>query len=428
MLGSTVLDVAIGVVLVFSILSLAATSAREMIEAHLQTRAVHLERGLRELLNDQTGEGLAKQLYNHPIISSLYRGKYDPVTLLTQPILKRNDAWQRVRFRSSLPAYIPARNFARALLDIAARGEAGSGDSGSSPISFEGLRRNIQTLEQAQLRRALLIALDDAHGDLDRARANLENWFDSSMDRVSGWYRKQTQWILLGLGLAAAVLLNVDALRLATALYQDDAMRSVIVDQADAASSKFASGTSGDIDTATLLNALGCSGTATAETIDAGGSVTGSAALTCSQQRLEKLGLPIGWSGHEFIWPGKDGLTLKEAWRRSNFPWGSIPGWLVTALGVSLGAPFWFDLLNKMMVIRSTVKPHEKSPEEASEDRQHPSSPNSSGAAGQALTGAQPSTGPATAVLAGPGREIEAEPLDFKPHQWRQGDREEGEL
>jgi hypothetical protein len=45
-------------------------------------------------------------------------------------------------------------------------------------------------------------------------------------------------------------------------------------------------------------------------------------------------------------------------------------GWFVTALAVTMGAPFWFDLLNKMMVIRSTVKPHEKSPEESSEDRQ----------------------------------------------------------
>jgi len=42
----------------------------------------------------------------------------------------------------------------------------------------------------------------------------------------------------------------------------------------------------------------------------------------------------------------------------------------MTAFAATLGAPFWFDVLNKVMVIRSTVKPHEKSPEEASEDRQ----------------------------------------------------------
>jgi hypothetical protein len=41
-------------------------------------------------------------------------------------------------------------------------------------------------------------------------------------------------------------------------------------------------------------------------------------------------------------------------------------GWLITALAVSLGAPFWFDMLNKFIVVRSTVKPHEKSLEEKS--------------------------------------------------------------
>jgi hypothetical protein len=45
-----------------------------------------------------------------------------------------------------------------------------------------------------------------------------------------------------------------------------------------------------------------------------------------------------------------------------------LAGWLLTALAVSLGAPFWFDTLNKIMVVRSTVKPSEKSRDEASKD------------------------------------------------------------
>jgi hypothetical protein len=43
-------------------------------------------------------------------------------------------------------------------------------------------------------------------------------------------------------------------------------------------------------------------------------------------------------------------------------------GWLFTALALSLGAPFWFDLLNKFMVVRSTIKPREKSGVERSKD------------------------------------------------------------
>lgn len=47
---------------------------------------------------------------------------------------------------------------------------------------------------------------------------------------------------------------------------------------------------------------------------------------------------------------------------------GTWLGWLITAVAISLGAPFWFDMLNKIMVVRSTVKPREKSKEEASKD------------------------------------------------------------
>ncbi|MFN2598074.1 MAG: hypothetical protein ABR563_12915, partial [Pyrinomonadaceae bacterium] len=47
-------------------------------------------------------------------------------------------------------------------------------------------------------------------------------------------------------------------------------------------------------------------------------------------------------------------------------------GLFLTGLAISQGAPFWFDLLNKFMVIRSTVKPKEKSPDEASKDKTTP--------------------------------------------------------
>ena len=47
-------------------------------------------------------------------------------------------------------------------------------------------------------------------------------------------------------------------------------------------------------------------------------------------------------------------------------------GIIFTALAVSQGAPFWFDLLNKFIVIRSTIKPHEKSPEQPSKDKPAP--------------------------------------------------------
>jgi hypothetical protein len=64
-------------------------------------------------------------------------------------------------------------------------------------------------------------------------------------------------------------------------------------------------------------------------------------------------------------------LGLPIGWQRSGAAdvWSHLLGWLMTGFALSLGAPFWFDLLNKMMVVRATVKPQEKSRDEGSKDR-----------------------------------------------------------
>jgi hypothetical protein len=80
------------------------------------------------------------------------------------------------------------------------------------------------------------------------------------------------------------------------------------------------------------------------------------------------LGLPIGW-----VWPSADNVddrrrvpqTVSEILMK-------LIGLLLTGFAISQGAPFWFDLLNKVMVIRSTVKPAEKSHEQPSKDRPAP--------------------------------------------------------
>jgi len=69
--------------------------------------------------------------------------------------------------------------------------------------------------------------------------------------------------------------------------------------------------------------------------------------------QTDELGIPLGWAD------GTKQETLPNI----------LLGWLLTALAVSLGAPFWFDILNKIMVVRSTVKPREKSHEEQSKDK-----------------------------------------------------------
>jgi len=326
MLGSDALETAIGLALVFCLLSLVATSLRETIELRLQSRAVNLERGLRELLHDRNGTGLARALYRHPLVGGLYRGVYDPARLTAR---RRGDDWPWLAAGTNLPAYIPARNVALALMDLAGRADPAAADG--APLTVAGLRAGLPHLANEPVRRTLTVALDGAGDDLAHVRRNLERWFDSGMDRVSGWYRKQTQVLLFAIGLGLAGVGNVDALRVAQGLYANGDTRALVAGMADPVRG-------GD-----MLARIGCDPAASP-----------AAVARCARARLAGPGLPIGWDAP----PSGVGALLRM-----------VVGWLVTAFAVSLGAPFWFDLLNKVMVIRSTVKPHEKSPEEASEDR-----------------------------------------------------------
>jgi hypothetical protein len=181
----------------------------------------------------------------------------------------------------------------------------------------------------------MLSAIDGAQGDLNKMQASLEAWYDSSMDRVSGWYKRSTQWVLFFIGILVAVGLNINTLTIIDYFSHNEAARSIVVQKATAAAK--------DPSTTTDKN------------------------YTDTKKDLDDLGLPIGWTND---W---------GAPRKGDGPWfnvfGPVLGWLFTALAATLGAPFWFDMLNKVMVVRSTVKPNQKSPNEASEDRQLPQQP-----------------------------------------------------
>ncbi|WBA44287.1 hypothetical protein [Hymenobacter canadensis] len=326
MFGSQILEVAIGVIFVFILISIVCTVIREGIEAWLKTRAAFLEHGIRELLHDKEAKGLAQSLYTHPLIYGLYSDVYKPVPGTKRPSAMTNGG--------TLPSYIPTKNFALALMDIAARGpatDAVSSDAQSPRISLDSIRGNIANLQNPAVQRIVLTALDAAQGDLNKAQAYIEAWYDSGMDRVSGWYKRSSQWVIFWIALVVAIVLNVNTITIANYLSHNDVARAALVARAGVAV-KDPNFTNGNYQTV--------------------------------QAELNALQIPIGWGPqqHYQTQPGELGI-----W---SYVFGPLLGWLLTALAAMLGAPFWFDVLNKIMVIRSTVKPHEKSKEEASEDRQ----------------------------------------------------------
>src|SRR5258708_16509062 len=108
MFGSTVIDIAIGLVFVYLLLSLICSAANEVLENLLRNRAKDLEKGIKELL--QNNDDWVAKIYNHPLVSDLFDGTYKSGG--------RN-----------LPSYVPSSNFALALMDVVLPGEGTKGAS-----------------------------------------------------------------------------------------------------------------------------------------------------------------------------------------------------------------------------------------------------------------------------------------------------------
>ena len=347
MFGSVVLDVAAGLVFIYLVLSLVCSALRESIEARLKTRAVHLQQGITEMLRHGDVDTLASRLYQHPLVFSLYKGDYvaPKQTDFTgmRWVLPTIVSWFRTSPSAALPSYIPTRNFAIALLDLAAAGDAAHEGAGQ-PMTIERIRAGVKALGNPSVERVIGTALDTARGDVDMAILNVQNWFDSAMDRVSGWYKRESQHILFWLGLLLVVVLNVDTIAIVRHLATSETARAALVQVAQEEVARgVPPGRAPTVDAP-----------ATAASIQSSDDK-----VRALSDRLLSLNVPIGWD------TARPGGSVAQ-WATS------IAGWLLTAFAVSFGAPFWFDLLNKIMVIRSTVKPHEKSPEESSEDRQSP--------------------------------------------------------
>lgn len=300
------LDVLLGVSFIYLLLSLICSASVEVIEIALKKRATALRETIESILGKQTADAF----YSHALIQALYKEG------------------------GRLPSYIPTRTFVVALLEgVLRRGVRGS---------VEDLEKTVAALppEARRLQDALQALLASADGDLGRFQTGLADWFNASMDRVSGWYKRRAQVIVFCIGLILSAAYNIDTIQMVNLLSRDNALRAALVSAAEAQQR---------------------AGPPTDTSPD-----TAEARFEQEVKVLGDLGLPLGWSTASTA-----GSPLTDLRRPPVSVWGwvqKVLGLLLTGLAVSLGAPFWFDVLNKVVVVRSTVKPSEKSPEEPSKD------------------------------------------------------------
>ncbi|MEM7031013.1 MAG: hypothetical protein AAF629_15715 [Chloroflexota bacterium] len=297
--GSVILEVAISIVFIYILLSLICSTLKEGVSRVLGLRAATLEAGIYNLLDDKEQPGLVNDFYDHVLISSLaYTGFLD-----------------KLGGQKGKPSYIPAKTFATVVLDLLVPTDK---DGGSKTV--DSVRKALSDLPDGRLKKSLVLLVDEAGDNLEQTGKNIEDWFNNTMDRASGWYKRRAQLIILIWGIVISFTLNIDTLQLANALYQDVGLRSVVVSSAEglAASNSLPN----NLDTLT--------------------------------EDLESLQLPIGWEWDTEATEERDIMRQLPTTPRDWFY--KLIGLIFTTAAISLGAPFWFDVLTKLTNLRATGK------------------------------------------------------------------------
>ncbi len=424
MFGSSAIEVAIGVIFLYLLLSLISTALNEFIATCVKKRSNNLLLGIKNLLNDHKFNGLAQQLYLHGLVQSISAEAANPD--------KAN----------IFPSYMSSNTFAVSLLDIlASRGAAESQDdivaqkkakvdalqarvdvvkaqlaqrandkglqkaaedaqialdeaqeilaaankirllysdadeaSNKVPIDRRhkdyvarfneaskklgealdvgrkfasefpdplcNIRKAVVALPHGHTKESLLILVDKTKcetalisNQVEKLQENIEEWFNQSMDRVSGWYKRWSQKVLLAIAIVLVVGSNADTIVLAKRLARDGALRASVVAVAE--------------------KAVQTSSGSPTENLQARQAVLKDA---------ESLSLPLGWI------PSED-----DPFKTDQVPF-DVVGWilkflglLITVFAVSLGAPFWFDTLSKFVNLRGAGTPPGETKKSASQ-------------------------------------------------------------
>jgi hypothetical protein len=315
------LDVAIGLLFLYLLLALVCSTANEAIMTGLGMRARFLQLGLLNLLSatpNPTKEGKAalKKLYDHPLVQTLVRPNrgQDPAPDPTEP----TNWWRKPPY----PSYLPSRTFVAALVDLARdttewQAEATTDQAKDAEkrikAASESFEKSIASIPNTKLSEALLAVYRSAGSEASKFHHAAEQWFDDAMERVSGWYKRRVQVFLFVIATFTVVALNADTLTAGRVLWRDDAVRAAVVKNAESA-------TAGGLQESEV------------------------------ERSVKKLDLPLGWDLSTGDGPTEipnDVLAILA----------KLLGLGLTIGAVMLGAPFWFDLLSKIMRVRSTGAP-----------------------------------------------------------------------
>jgi hypothetical protein len=307
MFGLETLNVLIGLVTVYLAFGVACTAIVEAILTLFKIRSKQLEAALSEFLAGdlKQNEAFFKAFYEHPLVQALSKGK------------------------DGRPSYIPSKIVGQVVAALV----TANGTAKSLAGAVKSLPDDIAT---NRIKGLLDTFATRANEDMAKFQKSVETYFDDVMERATGWIKRYSQRFALGAAALLVIFANVDTVKLVTTLASNPTAQTTMV---EIAQQKLSAGKTVE----------------QAESGKTGGSVTvdqaekkadaARAALDEAESIVESTGLQFGW---------KDYPTDYKQW------FAKIAGLLVSIFAISLGAPFWFDMLQRIMQVRSSIKPGEK--------------------------------------------------------------------
>lgn len=202
-----------------------------------------------------------------------------------------------------------------------------------------------------------------AEDEINQMREEIALWFDRSMERASGVYKRNAKGVAILIGFCIALAVNADTLHIVSRLSSDENLRQIVTERASRVRANPDNPASAreqledlkdqtnqvleDItlplswNAANLGQQFNCSPSSIPENDEQDWSTLFNSCIPGEQaaapfvpQKIAELGIKRPW------------LTLKI-----------ILGWLLSGLAIAMGAPFWFDLLNKVVNVRNTGTP-----------------------------------------------------------------------
>jgi hypothetical protein len=314
-------DIAIGLLLVVLLASLVASATTELLATLIRKRAKDLWKAVHKLVDETQpvppAEGTTSSIAGRPKLADARPGDVkqtpDAVASSVTAALYASPFVNEFRDLDSsgrtLISKLRSSDFARGLLWV------GTAEGGKTPDEvIDRLRERLPTGSPA-MQVLDELTVEAAH-TLEGIGNGLATWFDNQMARLTRQYRRWARYVALVVGLVIAIGANVDIVFIARTLNRNDALRAAAVSEANSLVASCA-------------------------------NKTGDALTQCLNQQVQSaqnvqgaIQLPIGWNDPASRrFGGLNGL-----WK--------VLGWALLAVATMQGAPFWFDLLRRLVGLR----------------------------------------------------------------------------